>query len=49
MALYNFVKKNNECDFRVSFLPTKYGERGNLRLLKKESIQLELNLSLIHI
>jgi type IV pilus assembly protein PilB len=38
-----FVKKNNECDFRVSFLPTKYGERVNLRLLKKESIQLELN------
>ena len=37
-----FVKKNNECDFRVSFLPTKYGERVNLRLLKKESIQLEL-------
>ncbi len=38
-----FAKKNNECDFRVSFLPTKYGERVNLRLLKKESIQLELN------
>lgn len=37
-----FSKKNIECDFRVSFLPTKYGERVVLRLLKKEAIQLEL-------
>ena len=38
-----FLKKNIECDFRVSFLPTKYGERVVLRLLKKEAIQLELS------
>ena len=38
-----FVKKSVECDFRVSFLPTRYGERVVLRLLKKEAIQLELS------
>ncbi len=37
-----FNHKGNECDFRVSFLPTKYGERVVLRLLKKEAIQLQL-------
>ena len=38
-----FKYKGNECDFRVSFLPTKYGERVVLRLLKKEAIQLALD------
>ena len=38
-----FKHKGNECDFRVSFLPTKYGERVVLRLLKKEAIQLALD------
>ena len=38
-----FQKRNVECDFRVSFLPTKYGERVNLRLLKKGAIKLELD------